>query len=330
MRDRDVYYTVAPAFPTQTVAMSTVFLSYSREDLSRIEQIAAKLKSYPEISIWRYQEKLYGGQKWPKVLGEAIADQDIFLLAWSKNAADSHFVEFEWTTALALKKVIVPCLLDGTPLPFSLAAMDAISGEDFPKIVTALTGASLTEDAGRRSEIISKLGQIKATKSEEVLQAAKTLFDQQSWTVQGNVIQGENVTVQMGEGVGKPIQGFLEKWQTWVGIIVGVLTAVTLAIELPNKMESAPKPVEMEKPKLQPLSGAIRSEANDPLPDVQVSLPQFNLTRTTDQFGHFLFEVTASEQHTVALLAQKSGYQTYETDVTLGNTSLGFTMRKKP
>jgi hypothetical protein len=78
------------------------------------------------------------------------------------------------------------------------------------------------------------------------------------------------------------------------------------------------------------LIGAIRNEANDPLPGVQVALPQYKLTTTTDPFGQFRFEVTASNQETVALLAQKPGYQTYEADVTLGNTALGFTMRKNP
>ncbi|NGZ09980.1 MAG: toll/interleukin-1 receptor domain-containing protein, partial [Nitrospira sp. LK70] len=76
--------------------MPTVFLSYSRADLPLIEQLEAQLKNHPEVSIWRDQEKIYGGQKWPKVLGEAIADQDVFLLAWSKSSAASHFVEFEW------------------------------------------------------------------------------------------------------------------------------------------------------------------------------------------------------------------------------------------
>ena len=54
--------------------MPSVFLSYSRDDLSLIEHLERLLKSSPEISIWRDQEKLYGGQKWPKILGEAIAD----------------------------------------------------------------------------------------------------------------------------------------------------------------------------------------------------------------------------------------------------------------
>jgi len=158
--------------------MPSVFLSYSRDDLSLIEQLEARLKTHPEIFIWRDQEKIYGGQKWPKVLGEAIADQDVMLLAWSKHAAASHFVEFEWCTALALKKTIIHCLLDSTTLPPSLAAINAISVDDLPKIVTALTGAGLAEDIGRRAEVVSKLGQITTTEPKEVLEAARSLLFQ--------------------------------------------------------------------------------------------------------------------------------------------------------
>lgn len=61
--------------------MPTVFLSYSRADLPHIQQLEARLTAHAEISIWRDQEKIYGGQKWPRVLGETIADQDVFLLA---------------------------------------------------------------------------------------------------------------------------------------------------------------------------------------------------------------------------------------------------------
>lgn len=97
--------------------MPSVFLSYSRADLPLIEQLAARLRaSSPEILIWRDQEKIYGGQQWPKVLGEAIADQEVFLLAWSKNSAIALFVELEWNTAIALKRTIISCLLDDTPL----------------------------------------------------------------------------------------------------------------------------------------------------------------------------------------------------------------------
>ncbi|MEO8341822.1 MAG: toll/interleukin-1 receptor domain-containing protein, partial [Nitrospirota bacterium] len=173
--------------------MPNVFLSYSRDDLPLIEQLEAQLKTHPEIFIWRDQDKIYGGQKWPKVLGEAIADQDVVLLAWSKHAAASHFVEFEWTTAIALKKTIIPCLLDSTPLPPSLAATQGISVGDIQEIIAALTHTVPTADASRRAEVTRKLDQITATKPKDVLTEAKALFDQRGWVVQGNVIQAQTV-----------------------------------------------------------------------------------------------------------------------------------------
>jgi len=223
--------------------MPSVFLSYSREDLPLIERLEAHLKTHPDISIWRDQEKIYGGQKWPKVLGEAIADLDVFLLAWSKNSAASHFVEFEWCTAIALKKTIVPCLLDTTTLPPSLRATTAISLDNLPKLVTTLTETPLGADVVRHAEISSKLDQITATEPREVLTAAKTLFDQRGWTVQGTVIQGEHVTVHIGQDTESASKGFAEQWQTWVGILVGVLTAITITIELPKKLKPEPPPL---------------------------------------------------------------------------------------
>ena len=107
-----------------------VFLSYAHEDLKISQKIEQTLRK-KEIAVWRDQESLYGGQQWPKAIGEAIATNDFFLLIWSKNAAESHFVEFEWNTAVALKKTIIPCLLDDTPLPISLRAINGIYLKDF-------------------------------------------------------------------------------------------------------------------------------------------------------------------------------------------------------
>lgn len=43
--------------------MPSLFLSYTREDLPLIQQFEAQLKAHPDLSIWRDQEKIYGGQK---------------------------------------------------------------------------------------------------------------------------------------------------------------------------------------------------------------------------------------------------------------------------
>lgn len=187
--------------------MPTVFLSYSRDDLPLIEQLEAQLSNHHEISIWRDQEKIYGGQKWPKVLGEAIADQDVVLLAWSKHAAASHFVEFEWCTAIALKKTIIPCLLDSTTLPPSLAATQGTPVSDIPGIIASLAKADFKKHAGRRAQVIGKLKQITTTKPNEVLEAARSLFDQRGWVVQGNVNQAETINIHYHSDSSKPSNG---------------------------------------------------------------------------------------------------------------------------
>lgn len=323
--------------------MPTVFLSYSREDLPLIEQLEVQLKSHPEISIWRDQEKIYGGQKWPKVLGEAIADQDVFLLAWSKNSAVSHFVEFEWCTAIALKKTIVPCLLDDTPLASSLRTYHGYRLDDSTGLIKSLRGAPLG-DVQRREPVIRGLNNITATEEKAVLKQAKAIFAQQQLTAGRDIYQaGGDIHIHhepdppVAPEKPKPL---VEKWQAWVGLLVGILTAITLVIQLfPHKISTAPpRPAtdtadpSLNKPTIQTLvlGGSIRDEHRDPLSGVQVSLPQFDLNTMTDQNGHYRFEVLALEQETVALLAQKSGYETYEADLTLGNPAHDFTMRKKP
>jgi len=105
---------------------SSVFLSYARTNLAVAEQLEGQLTALG-LNVWRDQEQLRTGTRWPKVLGEAIAARDAFLLLWSADSAKSNFVELEWTTALALKKPILPVLIDQTPLPPSLAAYNATS-----------------------------------------------------------------------------------------------------------------------------------------------------------------------------------------------------------
>lgn len=168
--------------------MPRVFVSYARQDLPLVEQLATHLASTPGLSSWCDQEKIYGGQHWPKVLGEAIADQDVFLLAWSKAAADSYYVEFEWTTAIALKKTIVLCLLDDTPLAPALKALHAHRASDIEGLVHSLRTAA-PGDTNRRAPVIHALGGITATEPGPVLAQAKSVFAHQLWSVQGNVYQ---------------------------------------------------------------------------------------------------------------------------------------------
>lgn len=304
--------------------MPSVFLSYSRSDVTTVQQLETGLKANG-LAVWRDQEKIYGGQKWPKVLGEAIADQDVLLLAWSKNAAESHFVEFEWTTALALKKTIVPCLLDSTTLHPSLAATHGILISDLPRILAAITGVGSKEDVKRRVEVVSKLERITATKAEEVLVAAKGLFDQRGWVVQGNVIQGEHVTVTIGQKHDEKPKGLLERWQTWVSLAVGILTVVTLILGILDKLPWPSSSNAAGKAFDQPLAGqVIDASTGDPLPGVRIAILDFTIQpQATNEDGHFRFEkVRGAKQERIKLTIGKNCYKVETIDATLGNTDL--------
>lgn len=75
--------------------MPKVFSSYAQDDLPQINQLETQLKNHADIVIWHDQGKIYGKQKWPKILSEAIAKQEIFLLICSKRAVASYFAEQE-------------------------------------------------------------------------------------------------------------------------------------------------------------------------------------------------------------------------------------------
>ena len=319
----------------------TVFLSYSRADLSHIEQLEAQLKSHPEIAIWRDQEKIYGGQKWPKVLGEAIANQDVFLLAWSKNSAASHFVEFEWTTAIALKKTVVPCLLDSTPLPPSLRATHAIPVADATKIIVAMSGVDISVDTGRRTQVIRKLNGLTVTEEKAVLEQAKTIFAQQQWTVQGNVYQASGdihihnePSTPPGTEKAKPL---VEKWQTWVAIVGGILVAILAGLQIQERVWP-PQPhdnrssISTEEQTAQfedqPMVGTIFGEGEKRLSGVLVKLPEFKKSVMSDKNGRYEFIVKARHGQQIELLAEKNDYESMERFVSLGNAHNDFTMQR--
>jgi TIR domain len=129
------------------------------------------------IAVWRDQESIYGGQQWPKAIGEAIAANDYVVLVWSKSAAQSHFVEFERNSAIALRKNILPCLLDDTPLPPSRSAINAINvrqlDDAWPRILQALHQPVAPPDPARSADVISQLRSLPPTEPEEVVQAAR-------------------------------------------------------------------------------------------------------------------------------------------------------------
>ena len=189
--------------------MQKIFVSYSRNDLDDV--LALEQRIGQRVSLWRDQEKIYGGDRWPKVLGEAIDENDVVLLVWSKHCAASYYAEFEWCTALALKKRIIPWLLDKTPLPPSLRAangFDARTGEPAViRLMKSLNRKLPSADTAQSAEVIAELGQIKAKEPKGVVQAARAIFTQHNWVVHGNVFQAgrdQHITIQAPKKARRP------------------------------------------------------------------------------------------------------------------------------
>jgi hypothetical protein len=310
--------------------MAKVFLSYARRDLPTLQPLLHDLGAHG-ITVWRDQDNLYGGQHWPKAIGEAIAAHDVLLLVWSQTAAASHFVEFEWNTALALQKSILPCLLDQTPLPPALSAINGIDArlphEALPKILQALQQPVMPAKAEQSARVIATLGRITATDPAEVVRTAKAMFMQQGWHVQGNVYQAAgDIHVTLAH---PPTRSWVEKWQTWVVFLAALLSLMTVVLDLPTRIREIFTSTSETTAVLQTVSGMIVDERQEPLADVEVFVPEFNLTSSADRHGVFILQVRAMPQRSVKLVARKGGYVTYTAYATLGNTSFNFTMRRE-
>jgi hypothetical protein len=305
--------------------MPTVFLSYARANLAQARQIE-QLLTAQGITVWRDQEKLQVGSRWPKALGEAIAASDVLLLLWSRSAAESEFIELEWNTALALKKPILPCLLDDIPLPASLAAVESVqlngTQKAIAKIVAAVASATSNANEAQTGNVIAQLAGIHAQESSEVLRQAKAAFAQNQWTVQGPVYQAAgDIHVVAQPPAGKTV---LEKWQMWVALVVGALTIITLLGQLVHIHAPSPKAQE------QTLAGSIWND-HGPLSGVKVSLLLSGRTLAkgeTDDVGGYSFRVTASPEAEVTMIAQRDGYRTEKLYVHLGNPGYNFKMRR--
>jgi len=306
--------------------MSTLFLSYARADLDPVAPLAHDL-TVNGVSVWRDQDSLYSGQRWPKVIGEAIAGQDALLLVWSQQAAQSHFVEFEWTTALALQKPVLLCHLDSTPLPPALQALHSIPGHagetTLRSLLEALSTLPRVASVGRQQEVLAALPATAPATPEPLTQALRSRFMQPGWQVGGNVYQAAEMHITMTA----PTRGWLERWYAWAALLVALLTVVSLALDVPDKVWDLWRGPAPERLVLQTLAGVIWDERRQGLAGVQVFVPELNLTTTTDTRGYFSLQAQATHQRPVALIASKNGYETRTIEAILGTTNVEFIMR---
>lgn len=298
--------------------MSNAFLSYTRTDLDEVRPLLEDLSS-KGFSIWRDQEQIYGGEKWPKVLGEAIDHQETFLLVWSEDAAQSHYVELEWCTALALKKQIIPLRLDNTPLPAVLRSLETIEAQDIKRATARILEATqqilAPASPSHREAVLQKLARIPSEEPLQVLERARAIFEQEGWVVHGNTYQaGRDLHIT---NVTSPLS------QT--SLIGGMVLLGLIVIGFVFYITTGETDVVLE----QEVGGSVVDEENHPIEGVEVSLPKFQKITKTDSHGHWDFRIQGPKQEKIEILVQKIDYELLRSSGNLGNTGITFLLVKK-
>ena len=104
--------------------MPNIYISHSQSDNEISKIISDKLEN-DSAEVWI--DYFSANEDAIKRTGHAIVWCDVFLLVWSESAAESRFVDWEWTEAVENNTQIIICLLDNTSLPNALTALPYIN-----------------------------------------------------------------------------------------------------------------------------------------------------------------------------------------------------------
>ena len=299
------------------MSLKSLFISYNQQDAEIVKRLYKHLEEHG-ITVWLDQESLYGGEAWPKALGEAIQEHDYFLLCWSANSRASHFVELEWNTAIAMKKFIIPYFVDDTPLPAVLRSINGVHTAD--EVLTALKVPVSHVRPEEQEEVVRKLETIEETDPLEVAKVIRATFFQPGMHVQGTVIQvaGDYIAEHAKPSETEKKKP-LEKWHTWATLAVALLTMFTLILDLPEKFKGLFVSEEISAIS-QTFTGIVRdSLTGDVLPGVAIHI--LNVLNVdgdtmTDDTGRFVLQFETTKPY-IELEGKLQGYQPLRQNVTL-------------
>ena len=103
------------------MSAAKVFISYSWEDGELARSIAGHLKREAN-QVWVDCDETRGGDNLTERISSALDWCDTVVLIWTKSAQTSEWVKLEWTSAVALRKRVIPCIVGDVNLPAILAS----------------------------------------------------------------------------------------------------------------------------------------------------------------------------------------------------------------
>lgn len=142
--------------------MSTVFLSYAREDSHRIRPLVAILEKDGHIVWW--DEQVAGGDQFTQAIQDALDKADAVVVAWTKTSVQSAWVRDEAAHGRDSGK-LVPITIDGSLPPLGFREYQTID-------LSSWNGRSSRQVAPLRKAIAAKAGRRPAEPGAQPAEAA--------------------------------------------------------------------------------------------------------------------------------------------------------------
>ena len=105
-------------------AQAQTAIVYAHRDAACAQQARALAAAWGPVLI---DTAVQPGSRWRPTIAATLLAAQTVLIFWSAHAAASPEVAAEWRVALAGPARVVPVLLDDSPLPPELAALQAVN-----------------------------------------------------------------------------------------------------------------------------------------------------------------------------------------------------------
>ena len=102
--------------------MSDIFISYAREDRTRVETLANALQA-SGWSVW-WDPHIPTGKRFDEVIEQALSETKCIIVVWSKNSVSSSFVRAEASDG-ADRQILLPVLFDDVKIPLAFRQIQA-------------------------------------------------------------------------------------------------------------------------------------------------------------------------------------------------------------
>ena len=133
--------------------MAQVFISYSRKDLSFVEQLATDLKN-AGFDVWYDVSSLRGGSRWRFEIENAIRNSQSTIFVLSPDSIASEWVEREFLFSSNLKRKLIPLMYRSCELPLNYLNLNYIDvqGNNYRRNLDEILSALGNQQAASASQ----------------------------------------------------------------------------------------------------------------------------------------------------------------------------------